>query len=96
MIPQPLSPVLKSEWEETMNNVSYDSDQVYELWWLMVHTRHVMKRARARELLQYGITPEEVGVLFACQVLGSRAKPAELSRWLFREPRLPRSNALEN
>ena len=61
-------------------------DQDYELWWLILHTRRAMYKARARELLQYGITPEEAGVLFITQAIGWRATPAEISRWLLREP----------
>jgi len=36
--------------------------------------------------LQYGITPEEAGVLFVIQAIGWRATPAEISRRLMREP----------
>jgi len=61
-------------------------DQDYELWWLILHTRRAMYKARARELLQYGITPEEAGVLFVIQAIGRRATPAEISRRLVREP----------
>jgi len=61
-------------------------DQDYELWWLILHTRRTMYKARARELLQYGITPEEAGVLFVIQAIGRRATPAEISRRLVREP----------
>ena len=61
-------------------------DQDYELWWLILHMRRAMHKVRARELLQYGITPEESGVLFVIQAIGWRATPAEISRWLLREP----------
>jgi len=61
-------------------------DQDYELWWLILHMRRAMHKARSRELLQYGITPEESGVLLVIQAIGRRATPAEISRWLLREP----------
>ena len=61
-------------------------DQDYELWWLILQMRRAMYKARARELLQYGITPEEAAVLLVIQAIGWRATPAEISRWLLREP----------
>jgi DNA-binding MarR family transcriptional regulator len=45
-----------------------------------------MYKARAKELFQYGITPEEAAVLFIVHAIGRRATPAEISRWLLREP----------
>jgi len=62
------------------------ADQHYRLWWLIIHMRRAMYKARAKELLQYGITPEEAALLFAVQAIGYRATPAEISRWLLREP----------
>jgi len=61
-------------------------DQDYELWWLILHMRRAMHKARARELLQYGITPEESAVLLVIQAIGWRATPSEISRRLLREP----------
>ncbi len=61
-------------------------DQGYELWWLILHMRRAMYKARTRELLQYGITPEEAAVLLVVRSIGQRATPAEISRWLLREP----------
>ena len=45
-----------------------------------------MYKARTRELFQYGITPAEAAVLVIVQAIGEKATPAEISRWLFREP----------
>ena len=45
-----------------------------------------MYKARARELWRYRITPEEAVVLFVIQSIGWRATPAEIARWLLREP----------
>ena len=61
-------------------------DEDFELWWLILSMRRAMHKARARELSQYGITPEEAAVLFVVQTVGRRATPAEISRWLLREP----------
>lgn len=69
-----------------MSNPSYDTDVDYSLWWLIVHMRRAMYKARAKELFQYGITPEEAAVLFIVKAIGPRATPAEISRWLLREP----------
>jgi len=34
----------------------------------------------------YRITPEQAAILFIVQAIGEKATPAEISRWLFREP----------
>ena len=62
------------------------TDQDYNLWWLMLLTRRTMYKARSRELYQYGITPEEAAVLFVTKAVGRKTTPAEISRWLLREP----------
>jgi len=49
-------------------------DQDYELWWLILQTRRAMYKARARELWQYGITPEESAVLLVIQAIGWRQR----------------------
>ena len=69
-----------------MSNTLYDTDIDYNLWWLIVHMRRAMYKARAKELFQYGITPEEAAVLFIVNAIGRQATPAEISRWLLREP----------
>ncbi|MFQ5996469.1 MAG: MarR family winged helix-turn-helix transcriptional regulator [Dehalococcoidales bacterium] len=61
-------------------------DQDYELWWLILHVRRAMRKLRAKELFQYGITPEEAAVLFVVQAIGDKATPAEIARYLLREP----------
>ncbi len=63
-----------------------ENDLDYELWWLILHTRRSMRRLREKELFQYEITPERAGVLYAIHVIGERATPAEISRFLLREP----------
>lgn len=69
-----------------MSNHLDDTDVDYSLWWLIVHMRRAMYKARAKELFQYGITPEEAAVLFIVKAIGRQATPAEISRWLLREP----------
>ena len=63
---------------------SEDEDQ--DLWFLLTHTRYAIFRAREKELQRYGLTPEQVSLLFVVQALGEKATPAELSRSLLRQP----------
>ena len=69
-----------------MNDNLYDADKDYALWWLIIHMRRAVYKARAKELFRYGIRPAEAAVLFIVQTIGYRATPAEISRWLIREP----------
>lgn len=62
------------------------SDQYYNTWVLLRQTRDAIFRAREKELTPYGISTREAGVLFVIQAIGKEATPAEISRWLFREP----------
>ncbi len=62
------------------------SDQYYNTWVLLRQTRDAIFRARENGLAQYGISTREAGVLFVIQAIGKEATPAEISRWLFREP----------
>ena len=61
-------------------------DEYHSLWWLILYTRRAMRKVRAKELAKLHISPEESGVLFLSQALGHDATPAEISRWLLREP----------
>ncbi len=61
-----------------------DEDQ--DLWLLLTHTRYAIFRAREKELLRYGVSPEQVGLLFVVQALGNKATPAALSRHIIRQP----------
>jgi len=44
------------------------------------------RRARENEVREFGISMMQAGVLFIVKAIGERATPAEISRWLFREP----------
>ena len=68
-----------------MNNLPYDQDLQYQLWWLIRHVRWAMHRARAKELQQYGINTEDASVLFAVNAIGEEATPAKISRFVMRE-----------
>ncbi|MFC1955946.1 MarR family winged helix-turn-helix transcriptional regulator, partial [Chloroflexota bacterium] len=61
-------------------------DEYHALWWLVLYTRRAMHKVRTKELSQVGISNEEAAVLLVSHILNSRATPAEISRWLLREP----------
>lgn len=68
-----------------MEDFSY-RDQDGDLWKLLAQTRDAIFKARRKELHRYGITATQGAALFAIQAVGDKATPAEISRWLFREP----------
>lgn len=61
-----------------------DEDQ--DLWLLLTHARYAIFRAREKELQRYGVSPEQVGLLFVVQALGNKATPAALARHIIRQP----------
>lgn len=64
-------------------------DPDLELWNFLENTRHAIFKARTKELHQHNISPMQAFVFFvihALEALGKEATPAEISRWLFREP----------
>ncbi len=63
--------------------LSVDPD--YALWILLRRTSHVVWKVRERELGQYGLSAVKTGVLRIVQVIGRKATPAEISRYLLRE-----------
>lgn len=73
------------EYDDKTRYYSY-SDEDHDLWIFMTHTRYAIYRAREKELQRYGVSPEQVGVLFIVQALGNRATPSEISRFIMRQP----------
>jgi len=65
-------------------NVSIDPE--YELWVLLHQACDAMIRARENELREFGISRMQAAVLFIVKAIDGPATPAEVSRWLFREP----------
>jgi len=61
-------------------------DEDYKLWVLLSQAADTTLRARQKELDRYGISTAEASVLFVVQAIGDRATPAEITRWLLREP----------
>ncbi len=62
------------------------ANQYRDLWALLAQTRDVIFKARQKELHRYGISAIRSAALSAIQAIGGKATPAEISRWLFREP----------
>ena len=62
------------------------ADPEYELWVLLHQACDAMIRARENELRKFGISRMQAAVLFIIKAIDGQATPAEISRWLFREP----------
>jgi DNA-binding MarR family transcriptional regulator len=73
------------DYDEGAKYYSY-SDADHDLWMLLTHTRYAIYRSREKELQRYGVSPEQVGVLFIVQALGNKATPSEISRYILRQP----------
>ncbi len=73
------------EYDEATRYFSY-SDIDHDLWVLLAHARYAVYRSREKELQRYGVSPEQAGILFMVQALGSRATPSEISRFILRQP----------
>jgi DNA-binding MarR family transcriptional regulator len=73
------------EYDESVKFYS-TNDKDQDLWFLLTHTRYAIFRAREKELQRYGVSPEQVSLLFVVQALGNKATPAALSRHLIRQP----------
>ena len=65
---------------------SASPDKPYELWVLLAQARESMFKARKKELHRQGLHPRQAAVLHTIYFLGDSATPAEISRWLLREP----------
>jgi DNA-binding MarR family transcriptional regulator len=73
------------QYDEAAKYYSY-SDEDHDLWMLLTHTRYAIYRSREKELQRFGVSPEQVGVLFMVQALNNRATPSEISRYILRQP----------
>jgi len=61
-----------------------DKDQA--LWLLLEQTRNAIYKARDLELEEYGVSTVQAGVMFVIHTMGGRTRPADIARWLVREP----------
>lgn len=58
----------------------------YKLFFLLRQTAEAIHKLRENELRKFDITPQQALALVCIYSLGNTATPAELSRWLYREP----------
>jgi len=65
-------------------NVATDGD--FKLWVLLRQTCHAIITASGNELRQIGISSRQAAVLSIVKAITVPATPAEISRWLFRQP----------
>ena len=64
----------------------HNSDRDYNLWILLGQARDMVFKARGKELSRYGVTVEQASILFVIQAIGGKSTPAEISKWMLREP----------
>ena len=62
------------------------TDPDYDLWLLLARTHYRVKQARTSELREYGLSPEQAGILYYVANSGNNAMPTEIARWMMREP----------
>jgi DNA-binding MarR family transcriptional regulator len=62
------------------------NDEDFELWVLLHQTRDAIFKAREKELARFGTSTMVAGALFIINSIRDPATPAEVSRWIFREP----------
>src|SRR5512136_1516822 len=75
--------------EELEGQTKLSPEEEYEVWRLLNQVRDAMMRLRDREVRPLGVTSMQGGVLWVLRSLekaGMVATPAEISRWLFRQP----------
>jgi len=63
-----------------------DGDEFQDLYQSFARARYLTFRAREKELQRYDLTPEQAQVLFIVQAIKEKATPAEISRFLLRQP----------
>lgn len=73
------------KYDDAAKYFSY-SDEDQDMWLLLTRARYAVFRAREKELQRYGISPEQAGLLFVVQALGSKSTPAAISRAIMRQP----------
>jgi DNA-binding MarR family transcriptional regulator len=61
-------------------------NQDFNLWILLAQTRALLFSAGEAELAKFGISLMQGWTIFTIKAIGNKATPAEISRWLGREP----------
>jgi len=57
-----------------------------QLWYALLLVRHILARARERELSRFGVSPVQDQIMFIIDNLNKSVTITEISLWLFREP----------
>ncbi len=61
-------------------------DQDFASWIFMARTGDAIFRNREKELQKYNLSARQASVLIVLEELDNKATPAEISKWIFREP----------
>jgi MarR family transcriptional regulator, lower aerobic nicotinate degradation pathway regulator len=57
-----------------------DGDKDHDLFMFLSRARYLAYRARERELQRFGLTPEQVGILFVIKASEEKLSPADIAR----------------
>ncbi len=68
------------------NMTAAEIEEIYRLHLMVRQTNDINHKYREDELKRYNITPEQSSALISIHTLGKDATPANVSRWLTREP----------
>ncbi len=61
-------------------------DRDFASWVFMARTRDAIFRNRVKELQKHNLSVRQASVLIVLEELDEKATPAEVSKWVFREP----------
>ena len=61
-------------------------DQDFASWVFMARTRDAIFKNRVKELQKHNLSVRQASVLIVLEELDKKATPAEVSKWVFREP----------
>lgn len=61
-------------------------DRDFASWVFMARTRDAIFRNRVKELQKHNLSVRQASVLIVLEELDKKATPAEVSKWVFREP----------
>jgi len=71
---------------KSQNKIKVPYRDEYELWKLWRRSSHLMVRARDIEVRPFHVSPIQAGVLMFLKEHTEPCTPADISRWLMREP----------
>ncbi len=65
--------------------MSQPVDCTYNLWILLLLTTEAIRKLRTQELGRLGDKAAQATVLYVVDIIGDKATPSEIARWLFRK-----------